>query len=233
MKDSSYGSEFLRIGGVCAVLGTIITMSAGENFNNLTNEGATETILRILSSKPGWYWPTVHLAFISGATMWAFAFVALASSFPKGTTVWVLGWFGAVSMTLGAAIHIVDSSISGFGLAALSQAWASAPISEQPNLLRQADTLLYIMRGTWVNVLNFYSGLPFVLAGTSVALSHKYPAWLGWIGVIGGTGSLTMGILMFLRIRVIPERVYIAFAILVSLWLLVTGILMWRRGTHE
>jgi hypothetical protein len=231
MEETRQTSEatFLRLGAICTILGTIITMTAGANFNNLTNEGGTETILSTIASKPGWYWPLVHLAFIFGAALWAYAFVALANSFAHGAAK-VLGWFGAVSMIVGVAVHVIDSSISGFGLAALSQAWTAAPVSEQPNLLRQADTLLYFMRGTWVNVLNFYSGLPFIFAGTSVALSDRYPSWLGWVGGIGGSGSLIMGILMFLRIRLIPERVYIVFAILVSLWLLVMGIFMWRRS---
>jgi hypothetical protein len=231
MKETQSTNEsmFLRFGAVCAILGTVITMTAGENFNNLTNENGTEMILRTLAAKPNWYWPAVHLAFVFGATLWAFAFVALAHSFPKGIT-WVLGWFAVVSMILGVVIHIVDSSISGYALASLSKAWAVAPSSDQPNLLRQADTLLYIMRGTWTNVLNFYSGLPFILVGISIALSRQYPSWFGWIAVIGGAGSLGMGVLMFLRVTLIPQRVYIGFAILVSLWLLVMGVLMWRRA---
>jgi hypothetical protein len=220
---------FLRFGAVCAILGTVITMAAGENFNNLTNENGAEIILRTLAAKPSWYWPAVHLAFIFGATLWAFAFVALAHSFPKGIT-WVLGWFAVFSMILGVAIHIVDSSISGYGLAALSQAWAAASPAEQPHLLRQGDTLLYIMHGTWTNVLNFYSGLPFILVGISIALSRQYPSWFGWIAAMGGAGSLGMGVLMFLRVSLIPQRFYIGFAILVSLWLLVMGVLMWRRA---
>jgi len=67
----SNGSTFLRFGAVCAIPGTIITMTAGANFNNLTNENGTEMILRTLAAKPGWNWPAVHLAFICGATLWA------------------------------------------------------------------------------------------------------------------------------------------------------------------
>ena len=38
------GSTFLRFGAVCAILGAVITMTAGANFNNLTNENGTEMI---------------------------------------------------------------------------------------------------------------------------------------------------------------------------------------------
>jgi uncharacterized membrane protein len=222
-------TSFMRLGAICAVVGTLLTMTAGANFNNLTNEGTTETIVRTLALKPVWYWPAVHLFFIFGATLWAFAFVALARSFPPGIAS-VLGWFAVVAMIVGVVVHIVDSSISGYGLASLSQAWATASITEQPKVLQQADTLLLIMHGTWVNVLNFYSGIPFILAGTAVAFSRRYPSWLGWIAVLGGIGSLIMGILMFLRNPVIPQRVYIGFAILVSLWLLTIGLFMWIHG---
>ena len=45
----SNGSTFLRFGAVCAIPGTIITMTAWANFNNLTNENGTEMILRTLA----------------------------------------------------------------------------------------------------------------------------------------------------------------------------------------
>ncbi|HXK61425.1 MAG TPA: hypothetical protein PLP42_16185 [Acidobacteriota bacterium] len=219
---------FLRIGAISAIVGTPVTMAAGSGFDNLTNQAGPQAVLQTLASYPGWYWPIVHLGFIFGATLWAFAFVALARSLTPGPSR-ALGSYGAIAMVLGVAVHIVDSSISGFGLSSLATAWATAPAAEQTILVRQADTFLHIIRGTWVNVLNFYSGLPFILAGLGIAVGTRYPPWLGWIGLVGGLGSLLMGILMFLRLDLIPQRVYIGFAILASLWLLVIGVLMWVR----
>jgi FAD/FMN-containing dehydrogenase len=64
-------------------------------------------------------------------------------------------------------------------------------VSEQSNLLRVGDTLLYLLNGTWRSVHRYFHGVPFILSGSAVALSRRYPAWLGWVGVAGGTASFS------------------------------------------
>jgi hypothetical protein len=57
--------------------------------------------------------------------------------------------------------------------------------------------------------------------------SRRYPAWLGWVGVGGGLGSVVLGVTMFLGT---PEMLYVAFAIVVSLWMVAMGVLMWQQA---
>lgn len=217
---------FLRIGAVCAILGAVVSVAAGMGFGNLTNEYGTEQVLRTIAAHPDWYWPTVHLGFIVGAFLWVGAFIALAASLRQGVS-WALGWLGAAAVIVGAAIHVVDSSISGFGLTALANAWASAPASEQAKLLRVGDTLLYVLNGTWPSVHSYFHGLPFLLAGLAVAFSCRYPAWIGWVGVVGGAASLLGGMLQFIGIIPHSERLLIIPAQVVSLWMVAMGGLMW------
>jgi hypothetical protein len=217
----------LRVGAFGAVVGSIVSVAAGLGFGNLTNELDTEQVLRVISARPSWYWPTVHLGFIVGALLWVAAFAALAASFRRGAS-WALGWLAVPVVLVGAAVHVVDSSISGFGLGALASAWASAPPSEQTHLLRTSDTLLYILNGTWPNVHSFFHGLPFVGAGAAVAFSPRYPAWLGWVGAAGGAASLLGGVLQFVGVIPHEVRFVIVPAQVVSLWFIVVGILMWR-----
>jgi hypothetical protein len=221
----------LRIGAVCAILGAIVSVAAGIAFGNLTNEHGTVEVLRAIAAHPRWYWPLVHLGFIVGALLWIYAFIALAISLQRGRS-WALGWLGAATLIVGAAIHIADSSISGFGLTALTNAWVAAPPAEQPNLLRIGETLLYLLHGTWPNVHSFFHGAPFVLSGSAVALSQRYPQWLGWVGTLAGIGSLVGGVLMFFGTRLGSERFFIVFAQLVSLWMVAMGVLMWRRAAR-
>jgi hypothetical protein len=219
----------LRIGAFGAVAGAIVSVAAGIGFGNLTNELDTEQALRIISARPGWYWPTVHLGFIVGAFLWVGAFAAFAASFAGGASR-ALGRLAFAIIVVGAAIHVVDSSISGFGLAALASAWASAPPSERAHLLRVGDALLYILHGTWPNVHSFFHGLPFVVAGAAVALSRRYPAWIGWVGAAGGAASLLGGVLQFLGAIPREVRFVIVPAQVVSLWFVAVGLLMWRRA---
>jgi hypothetical protein len=220
---------FLRIGAVCAILGAVVSVAAGTGFGNLTNESGTEAVLRYIASRPYWYWPAVHLGFVLGALLWVGALTALASSLTHGAG-WALGRMGAASIIVGATIHVVDSSINGFGLAALARVWATTPASEQASLLLTGDTLLQVLGGTWASVISLFHGLPFVLFGLAVVLSRRYPAWLGWVGAAGGAGSLASGMMMFLGAGLFSGRLFIVFALVVSLWMLAMGVLMWRSA---
>lgn len=220
---------FLRIGAVCAILGTVLSVAAGTGFGNLTNELATEPVLSYVASRPSWYWPAVHLGFIIGALLWVGALTVLSGSLVQGVG-WALGKWGVASVIVGATIHIVDSSINGFGLTALANTWAAAPAPAQESFLRAGDTLLWILGGTWASVISFFHGLPFVLFGLAMVLDRSYPTWLGWVGFVGGAGSLASGMIMFLSVGLFPGRLYIAFALVVSLFMLVMGVLMWRRA---
>lgn len=231
MKDEGHVTRertILRIGAVCAILGAVVSVAAGMGFGNLTNEYGTEHVLRTIAARPSWYWPTVHLGFIVGAFLWVGAFVALAVSL-KSSVSRALGWLGAATVIVGAAIHVADSSISGFGLNALASAWATAPASEQSDLLRVGDTLLYVLNGTWRSVHGYFHGVPFILSGLAVALGRRYyPAWLGWVGVAGGTASFVGGVLQFVGIVPGSERLVIVPAQVVSVWMVAMGVLMWR-----
>ncbi len=218
----------LRIGAVCAILGSIFSVAAGTGFDNLTNEYGTQAVLNSLAFRPEWSWPLVYLGFIFGALLWVGAFIVLADSL-TGNLSRTLARMGVASVVLGTSIHVVDASISGFGLAALARAWGTASASEQANLLLAGDTLLWVLGGTWASVLSLFHGVPFVLLGLALVFSRAYPGWLGWIGVVGGAGSLAAGVSMFLGTAIFPERLFIAFAVLVSLWMVAIGYLMWRK----
>jgi hypothetical protein len=232
MSDVPLIGNVQRIGAVCAIVGAVISVAAGMGFRNLTNEHGTEEVLQIIAAHPRWYWPTVHLGFIAGAFLWIAAFIALAASVERGLP-WLLGWLGAATLIVGATIHVADSSISGVGLAALASAWASAPVAQKANLLRIGDTLLYVLHGTWSSVHSCFHGVPFILSASAVALSDRYPRWLGWIGIFGGTGILTSGLLMFFGISLGSKRAWVVFAQIVSLWMVAIGVLMWRAPARS
>jgi hypothetical protein len=213
-----------RIGAVCAIVGSVVSVAAGTGFGNRTTTWDTERLLRYLASLPSWRWPLVYLGFILGAILWVGAFVVIADTLPGGTSR-MLGRFAVASVIIGATIHVIDASVNGVGLAALARSWASASVAEQPNLLRAGDVLIHVVHGTWASVIALFHGLPFVLLGAAVLVSRRYPAWVGWFGIVGGAGSLILGVAMFLGTEVM---LYVAFAIIVSLWMVTMGFLLWQ-----
>ena len=168
-----------------------------------------------------------YFGFIFGAVLWVGALVALASTLTEGAA-WALGRVAVATAIIGATLHAVDESLNAGALAGLVGAWEAAPEPERAALVQNADLLLRVLDATWAGVITLFHGAPFVLAGLAVAVSRRYPAWLGWIGFIGGAGSLVIGIAMFLGLA--PAGLAVPFAVVLSLFMVVLGWLMWNRA---
>ena len=213
----------LRIGGVGAVLGTIFQVVAGTSQSMLLGGGA-EVTLGSLAGQPDWLWPAAYLGFVFGALLWVGALVALASTLIEGAA-WALGRLAVASVIVGVSLHAVDGALNGVGLAGLANAWAAAEEGERPALEQNGDLLLRILDGTWAGVITLFHGVPFVLAGLAVALSERFPAWLGWLGFIGGAGSVIIGVAMFFGAA--SAGLAVPFAVILSLFMVILGWLMW------
>ena len=66
-------------------------------------------------------------------------------------------------------------------------------------------------------------GLSILLYGQTVVLSVGFPAWLGWIGAIAGTGW-TIGAL------IISLEVIVEFTVLSWIWMIALGVMMRTRA---
>jgi hypothetical protein len=237
-SDQRLGERLLlQIGAVAAITGTIFQVAAGTSQSSLLG-GAADVALESLARQPDWLWPVVYLAFIFGALMWIGALVALASTVSAGAG-WALGRLAVAAGIVGATLHAVDGTLNAVGLAGLARDWEAANQSERAALIQSSDLLLRMLDATWAGVIILFHGVPFVLAGLAVALSRRYPAWLGWIGTIGGAGSLVVGMAMIFGLA--PAGLAVPFAVVLSLFMVVLGWVMWsqsgadgqRRGPRE
>jgi hypothetical protein len=217
----------LRIGAVAAVIGTILQVAAGTSQSAQLEAGA-DVALASLAGLADWVWPVTYFGFIFGALLWLGALVALASTLTAGAS-WALGRLAVAAAIVGATLHTVDGSLNAGALAGLARAWETAPEGERAALVQSGGLLLRLLDATWAGVITLFHGVPFVLVGLAVALSRVYPAWLGWIGVIGGAGSLVIGIAMFLGSA--PAGLAVPFAVVLSLFMVVLGWLMWSKSS--
>ena len=216
----------LQIGAVAAILGTIFQVAAGTSQSAQLGAGA-DAALASLADLADWVWPVTYVGFIFGVLLWVGALVALASTLTAGAA-WALGRLGVVAAIVGATLHTVDGSLNAGALAGLARAWEVAPEGERAALVQNGDLLLRILDGTWAGVITLFHGVPFVLVGLAVVLSHLYSPWVGWIGFIGGAGSLVIGIAMFLGLA--PAGLAVPFAVVLSLFMIVLGWLMWNQA---
>ncbi len=229
-QQSTGEQILLRVGAIAAVVGTVFQVAAGTS-QSVQLAATTEVALSTLGEQPDWMWPVIYMAFIFGALLWMAALVALATTLTDGVA-WALARLAVVTAIVGVTLHAVDGTLNAVVLEGLARTWAVAPAGERAALVQDGDLVRRMLDGTWASVITLYHGLPFVLAGLAVALSRRYPAWLGWIGVIGGAGSLLIGIAMLLGVQ---TQLAVPFAVVLSFFMVVLGWLLWeqasRRGT--
>jgi hypothetical protein len=214
----------LQIGAVGAIIGTILQVAAGTSQSTLLGV-STELALANLAAQADWVWPVIYLAFIFGALLWVAALVALASTAVDGVA-WALARLALTAAIVGVTLHAVDGALNAVALEGLARAWETAAESDRATLIQNGDLMLRIRDATWAGVITLYHGLPFILAGLAVVFSRQYPAWLGWVGVLGGGGSLVVGVAMLLGVQ---TGLAVPFAVVLSLFMVVLGWLMWTQ----
>ncbi len=76
-------------------------------------------------------------------------------------------------------------------------------------------------------------GVSIVLNGAAVAYSDAYPQWLGWLALLLGIGVTAIGLTQAYNgpSALVTNTLFGAFSVGVTVWLLVMGILMWRKAT--
>ncbi len=214
----------LRVGALAAIVGTILQVIAGST-SGTWPAGQAETALTFINGRPEWTWPVIFLAFIFGALCWVGALVALSTVLTGVARGLCL--LAVASIIVGVTLHAVDGALNGVSLGSLAREWATAPQAEREALLADGNMLLRLLNATWAAVIVFFHGVPFILAGLAVTVSRRYPAWLGWVGFIGGAGSVIIGVWMFLGAE---TRLAVPFAVVISAFMLVLGGLMWTQA---
>ncbi len=77
-----------------------------------------------------------------------------------------------------------------------------------------------------------FAAATFILFGLAVALGDAYPRWLGWVAVLAGLGSIGAGLIQALTGQPTDASriLTIIGPTVITLWLLVIGVLLARKG---
>ena len=227
-QQRGFSPLLLQIGGAAAIIGTIFQVGAGTLSTSLPAGGGADA-LQALAEQPIML-PVIYLGFILGAVLWVWALVALASQLTVGHAR-ALSLLALASAFVGATLHAVDGVLHGVALPSLAAAWVAAPEDARDALVQDFDLLRHLFEATWAGVIVLFHGVPFVLAGLAVAFSQRYPAWLGWVGFVGGAGSVIIGLAMFFGAA--PAGLAVPFAVILSVFMVVLGWLMLPRTTGD
>ena len=110
--------------------------------------------------------------------------------------------------------------------AEVADAWVS---SLDPSLFQTGFVLEQVNFGL---LSMFIFGLTFILYGLAVALADVYPKWLWWAGLVVGIAVALIGLVQAYNgpSDLVTTILFPITAILFTVWVLVVGVLMWRRA---
>ena len=214
-----------RLGAVAALLGVVVFFVSGL-FHPMGSD-PNDLPAAFAEYAASSHWVAIHLFQFVGVVLVGTALVALAATFEPGrAAAWArIGLAGAVaSVGVYAALQAVD----GVSNHVMEHRLAAATGDARALAYEAA----FAVRQIEVGLTSFFSllfGSTLTVVGLAMVLSTRYPTWLGWVGLLGGLGTVAVGL----------EQAYHAFSELALnlfmvvgtvdlIWATLTGILMWR-----
>ena len=218
-----------RIGGVAAVVGSVAGM-VGNLIHPATPIGDPQGVARVIAESDAW--TPIHLVIIAGILLMLGGLVALAYSI-RGGVAGALARFGLAAAVVGVTVGLVLVVLDGVASRQLAKEWAAAPPAEQAAALRivLANETINFALASLFNLI--FAAATFILFGLAVALGDTYPRWLGWVAVLAGVGSIGAGLIQASTGQPIDASriLTIIGPTVITLWLLVIGLLLARKGS--
>jgi hypothetical protein len=212
--------------GALLISGAVIGLVGNALHPHTVNLDGAATIQAIAGNGA---WVAIHLAIIVAILLIIGGLVGLAEEL-EGTSVEPLARLGLAAALLGGAIVTVSSAIDGFVMKALAIASAFDAAPDAAIALRISIAVKEVDFGIWsIGILAFF-GVAFACFGGAVAGSPRFPGWFGWIAVVGAGGSAVAALLQIAASGEVQaaETIFFVSSLLLTLWTLALGILMWR-----
>ena len=216
----------LRIGAVSAIIGAVLGIVVNLLHPRGAEIGNTKAHLQEIADSGIFLGD--HIGILVAFLLIVGGLVALYRSITSGR--------GAAFARLGFAVALASTALIGVTIAtdgiaikAVADTWAS---SQDPALFQAAYVLEQINLGIFSIVIFVFFGVTFILYGLAVALSDVYPKWLGWAALVVGIVAAVLGLIQAYEgpSTLVTNVLFPIASILLTVWVLVMGILMWRRA---
>lgn len=215
----------IRIGSVSAIVGAALGMVANILHPRSPNIEVTQAQIETVAASD--IWLTDHLALLVSSVLVLGGLIALRRSITgQPGAAWAeFGFAGALVST---AVLVVLFGLDGIASKVVHNAYAAAPSA---GALAIAEMMEEIDIGLFSTFIIVYFGVTLLLYGLGVALSDDFPRWLGWVAIVLASASLITGLVQaYTGLSVlVTNMVFASLASFLSLWLLIMGVLMWRR----
>jgi hypothetical protein len=181
------------------------------------------------------HWTLVHVGQWFGMLLIVFGLLSLARGLARQRGIaGALGFLGAVTAVLVAAVFTVQMAVDGVALKGAIDTWATSTSPAQHVAAFQvADGIRWIEKAcsAFFHLLN---GATFVLLGLSVAVGRYCPRWLGVSGFLAGVGFVVTGLVTAHSGFSGQADAFVLPATLFgSVFLIGAFVSMWRRAGRE
>jgi len=225
-KDNHW---LLRMGSGAAVLGAVCA-GVGNLLHPITPRDDPPGVARVIADSD--LWTPIHLLIVLGIILMPVGLLAVRHSIAGNGLTDALTRVGVYAVTVGATVGVITVILDGVAAKQLADQWAAAPEPAKAaalGLVSANETINFALAGLFN--LSF-AGVPFVLFGLAVARAGAYPRWLGWVAFFAGIGSILAGVVQALTGK--PTVASLILTIIgptvIALWMLVIGVLLWRRS---
>jgi hypothetical protein len=218
-----------RLGGAMAIGGVLLEF-VGNALHPRSADYYGDPAAWLDNATQSSVWFPSHVLILLGAILLIGGLVALSRSLTGGRG-YGLGQLALANALIGSTLIIVTAAIDGLAVAKLDEA-------RNPGSTPSPDALLAgsILYHTIFSLLYAFEitlfGLAPILYGAAILLGKAYAAWLGWSGVLIGSAVVVTALLSMLGIATefLDAYVWTVTASLFLIWVLVVGVLLWRKA---
>jgi hypothetical protein len=174
------------------------------------------------------HWVASHLMQLLGIALMVAALVLLSRRMAGGPAdaAATLGTAGAVaSLAVAAALQAVD----GVALKAMVDTWAAASGQEKEMLFHAAFAVRQMEIGL-ASIASMLFGLTVSIYGIALLTDARFPKWLGFMAIAGGTPTAIAGIVIaYTGFSGLAMAINMPAGSLLLCWMVALGIYVWKR----
>jgi len=227
-ENGSNDKLLLLIGAWTGIVGAILAFVA-NGLHPHPSDFRLETLLQEIAQNGTW--AAIHLTLIFALLLIFAELVMLTLTIPRQPAATVAR-FACLATLLGGVLILVSTAADGFAMNQLAHAWMDAPPDQKATALAIASELEDSQYAVYSLSVVIFLGIGIFLYGLALILSGAYPKALGWLAILSGAGAFVVGVAQVLggpELRS-TEIFFVLFSMLSTIWVLVIGVLMWRKA---
>jgi hypothetical protein len=214
-----------RIGSIAALVGAVVFLSS--TLLHPSSSAPNDLPAAFAEYAGSSYWVAIHLGQFLGVAMMGAALVALAATFEMGrASAW--GRLGLTGVLVSIAVYAANQAVDGVSNHVMVHRLAVASAETRPLVFEAAFAVRQIEVG-FTSYFSLLFGATLVIFGLAMAFSRRYPSWLAVMGLLGGLGTVVIGMEQAAHgFSDLALSLFMIVGVVDLVWVGLTGVFMWR-----